>query len=196
MLVLFDFGEVLGLPQTPADRRSLATNAGIDLATLEQRYWADRHDYDSGDLSDAAYWSAVAGRDLTDDLVARLTHLDITSWLRLCPEVVAVHADLIADGVPTALFSNAPTAIADAIDILPELSGMRGRFFSARLRLAKPDAAAFAAVLEALGRSPGDVVFVDDRIVNVEGARAAGLLGVHFTGASSLRRELDRLLVG
>lgn len=194
MLVLFDFGEVLGLPQTPSDRRSLATTTGIDLATLEQRYWADRHAYDSGDLSDADYWSAVAGRELTNDLVARLTDLDTTSWLRLSPEVVAVHADLIADGVPTALFSNAPTAIADAIDTLPELSDMCGRFFSARLRLGKPDAAAFAAVLDALGREPGDVVFVDDRIVNVEGARAAGLLGVHFTGSLGLRRELDRLL--
>lgn len=195
MLVLFDFGEVLGLPQTPADRRNLATYSGIDLATLEQRYWADRHAYDSGDLSDADYWSAVAGRDLTHGLVAHLTDLDTASWLRLCPDVVAVHADLLADGVPTALFSNAPTAIADAIDTLPELSGMRGRFFSARLRLAKPDAAAFAAVLDALGREPGDVVFVDDRIVNVEGARDAGLHAVHFTGAASLRRELDRMLI-
>ncbi|SDB80036.1 putative hydrolase of the HAD superfamily [Raineyella antarctica] len=194
MLVLFDFGEVLGLPQTLEDRRSLAAGCGLDLETFDQRYWAHRHAYDSGDLTDAAYWSAIADRTLETPVVTGLARLDTDSWLHLSDPVIAIHADLVARGIPTALFSNAPGVIADAIDALPPFAPMRGRYFSARLRLAKPDPAAFAAVLTNLAHRPQDVVFVDDRPVNVAGAEAAGLRGVLFTGPEHLRADLARVL--
>lgn len=194
MLVLFDFGEVLGLPQTPEDRVALADGAGVDLATFDRRYWDGRHAYDSGDLTDHDYWSVIAGRNLDPFAVQRLARLDTTSWLRPADDVLAIHAELVGRRVPTALFSNAPTVIADAIDALPSLAPMLGRYFSARLRLAKPDLAAFAAVVDDLGRRPGDVVFVDDRPVNVAAARAAGLQAVLFTGPAPLRADLATLL--
>lgn len=194
MLVLFDFGEVLGRPQTPEDRAALADGAGVDLTTFDRRYWDGRHAYDSGDVTDHDYWSAIAGRDLDPYDVERLARLDTTSWLRLSDEVIAIHAELVERGVPTALFSNAPTVIADAIDALPRLAPMQGRYFSARLRRAKPDRAAFDAVVADLGRRPGDVVFVDDRPVNIAGAREAGMEAVLFAGPARLRTDLATLL--
>lgn len=196
MLVLFDFGEVLGLPQSAADRSALATGAGLDPETFRERYWSARHAYDSGELSDADYWSGIAGRDLPPARVEHLVRLDTRSWLHLAPEVVALHAELVRAGVPTALFSNAPAAIADAIDALPELAPMRGRYFSARLRLAKPDPAAFATVLAALDHEPGEVLFVDDRPGNVDGARAVGLRALLYVGSRQLREDLAPLLTG
>lgn len=194
MLVLFDFGEVLGLPQTPEDVTALAAMAGTDPEVFHQRYWDDRHAYDSADLTDHDYWSAVAGRDLAPAEVDRLTALDTASWLHLAEEVLAVHDDLVAGGVPTALFSNAPTVIADAIDALPRLAAMRARYFSARLRLAKPAPDSFAAVLADLRLPAAEVVFVDDRPTNVAGARGAGLQALQFTGPARLRADLAALL--
>ncbi len=194
MLVLFDFGEVLGLPQTPQDRAALARGAGLDQATFDRRYWADRQAYDSGDLTDGQYWSAIAGQVLDPETMDRLVRLDTDSWLHLAGDVCAIHADLVAHGVPTALFSNAPTVISDAIDALPEFAPMRGRYFSSRLRLAKPAPEAFGAVVADLGCRPADVIFVDDRPANVTGARQVGLRAVHFTGADRLRADLAALL--
>ena len=58
------------------------------------------------------------------------------------------------------------------------------------IRIAKPDPRGFAVVLEQLGATPGDCLFVDDRAVNIEGARAAGMRIHHFTGgAGALRRD-------
>ncbi|HLV13370.1 MAG TPA: HAD-IA family hydrolase, partial [Trueperaceae bacterium] len=42
----------------------------------------------------------------------------------------------------------------------------------------KPDPAAYAALLAALGEEAGDVVFVDDNAANVAAANELGLVGV------------------
>jgi putative hydrolase of the HAD superfamily len=44
----------------------------------------------------------------------------------------------------------------------------------------KPESRIYELTLERIGRKAGDCLFVDDVLVNVEGARKAGLQGVHF----------------
>jgi putative hydrolase of the HAD superfamily len=63
-------------------------------------------------------------------------------------------------------------------------------FCSAEFRLAKPDPAIFAACAAALGVAPGDVLFVDDKAENAEGARRAGLHAHHHRDLPSLRAAL------
>ncbi|HEX7302746.1 HAD-IA family hydrolase, partial [Lentzea sp.] len=60
--------------------------------------------------------------------------------------------------------------------------------FSCRIGHAKPEREAFEWCREALGG--GEILFVDDRLENVEAARAAGMLGHHFTGIAGLREVL------
>ena len=52
----------------------------------------------------------------------------------------------------------------------------------------KPSTAFYLACAEAAGAEPGECVFIDDLLENVEGARAAGLVGLHY-------RTTDQLLV-
>lgn len=63
-------------------------------------------------------------------------------------------------------------------------------FCSAQFRLAKPDPAIFLACAAALGVAPGDVLFVDDKAENAEGARRAGLHAHHHRDLPSLRAVL------
>ena len=44
----------------------------------------------------------------------------------------------------------------------------------------KPDARFYEACAKAAGVSAGSCIFIDDMAVNVEGARAAGLQGLHY----------------
>ncbi len=76
-------------------------------------------------------------------------------------------------GLRLAILSNAPAEVADEIDEAPWLAAFSRRFFSCRLKAVKPEAAAYRAVLDALGAEPGEVVFFDDRPANVAGAAAA-----------------------
>jgi FMN phosphatase YigB (HAD superfamily) len=52
--------------------------------------------------------------------------------------------------------------------------------YSDEVGLLKPDPRIYALSCERLGVVPGDAVFVDDKEVNVAGARAAGMHAVHF----------------
>ena len=61
---------------------------------------------------------------------------------------------------------------------------------SGREGVMKPDARIFNLLCERAGVAPEDCVFIDDGPHNVEGARAAGMDGIHFTGAPALEAAL------
>lgn len=72
------------------------------------------------------------------------------------------------------------------------------QFYSFELGVAKPDAAYFAKVLDALQLAPAEVVFVDDLGRNVRGARACGLNAALFAATDTygaLRQKLRNLQV-
>jgi putative hydrolase of the HAD superfamily len=47
-------------------------------------------------------------------------------------------------------------------------------------------------VLDALGLSPEEVIFVDDSALNVSGASQLGIKGIVFKNVESLREELRK----
>jgi HAD superfamily hydrolase (TIGR01509 family) len=60
--------------------------------------------------------------------------------------------------------------------------------------VAKPDVEIYRLTAARLGLAPGECVFVDDLAVNVRGAVAAGLVGVHHTSVPTTLAELNVLL--
>lgn len=58
----------------------------------------------------------------------------------------------------------------------------------------KPDPAYYRTVLDRAGLSPKELLFVDDRTVNVEAARREGLPALRFTGAADLESRIGPLL--
>jgi putative hydrolase of the HAD superfamily len=62
--------------------------------------------------------------------------------------------------------------------------------------MAKPDAEIYTALLDTLGAEPADCLFVDDRQINVDGARAVGLAAHLWTSADELAPALVRFANG
>ena len=66
-------------------------------------------------------------------------------------------------------------------------------FYSYEMRVAKPDPAYFNTILARVGEEPGRVLFLDDRLRNVEAAREVGLAAeqwAHGDGLDALRDHL------
>lgn len=53
-------------------------------------------------------------------------------------------------------------------------------WYSHLIKLRKPDVEAFEFIIKDGGLNPAESVFIDDALVNVEGARKAGLNGIHL----------------
>lgn len=66
-------------------------------------------------------------------------------------------------------------------------------YLSHELGARKPEVACFQAVLSSEGVAPDQVVFIDDVEQHVEAARSLGIIGVHFTTAQQLAKDLQRL---
>lgn len=84
-----------------------------------------------------------------------------------------------------AVLSNGTTRLRrdlHALDLIDEFDVI---FNTAEIGIAKPDVAVFHHVLGALDATTEQVVFIDDLLENVEGARAAGLRAHQHTDRSS-----------
>ncbi len=198
--MIFDYGEVISLTQSPADRAAIECLAGAGDAAATERFWnayfAHRNGLDQGTAGVAAYWRAIAGdigAQWDEARVHELWAADLRSWLSINPAIVDLLADLRAGGTPLALLSNAGPDYASYFR-----HGPLGDFFSAcyvsgELGLLKPHADIYRHVLVDLGITPGGAVFVDNRESNVTGAEALGITGHVFTDAGRLRAFLESL---
>jgi 2-haloacid dehalogenase len=59
-------------------------------------------------------------------------------------------------------------------------------------KLVKPDPAIYALALKRFGLAPGEGLFIDDSLANVEGARTNGFVAHHFANSRALRVSLMR----
>jgi len=64
------------------------------------------------------------------------------------------------------------------------------RFLSFELGVVKPDRESFDRVADLLTVAPGRVLFLDDNLINVEGAAAAGFVARHARGIGEARETL------
>ncbi|TWF75830.1 putative hydrolase of the HAD superfamily [Pseudonocardia hierapolitana] len=175
----------------------LAAELGVTVAELGPAYWSGRTAFDLG-CSAEEYWTGVLaalGRDPEPALLAALSETDSIKWSTL-PQVSAdLLTHLQGRGVRLGVLSNAPGPLAAAVRAAQWAGGIAHLVFSAEVALAKPDPAIYAHADTVYGTEPGDVVFFDDRVENVEAARAHGWDAHVWAGADAALDILGRSVV-
>ncbi len=124
-------------------------------------------------------------------------------WREMVPHpiegTVALFEGLIDAGHDVTMLTNfAADTFSEAREMFPFLNRPRGVTVSGEIGLIKPDKAIYDRHAGDFGLDPAATVFIDDTLVNVEGATAAGWAeALHFTGPEKLRTELLALgLIG
>ena len=196
--MIFDYGEVISLAQSAADRAVIARLAGVNGADgpFWAAYFAHRDGLDQGTGGVAAYWRAIAadiGARWDSARVHELWAADFRSWLSINPATVEVLADLRAGQTPLALLSNAGADFASFFRHGPLGDFFPSCYVSGELGLLKPHPEIYRHVLADLGVTPAEAVFIDNRAANVAGAESLGITGHVFTGAGELRAFLASL---
>lgn len=197
-VVVFDYGEVISREPSPADRAALVERAGATARTEQfwTSYWAQRQGLDQGTTSIAEYWQAVAadlGVEWSPVDVHELWAIDHRGWLSVDPGTLGVLHALAAGDTRLALLSNAGADYSGWLRHGSFAPLFERVFVSGELQLVKPDAAIYEHVIDELGIAASELVFIDNKAENVEGAMAVGGDGHVFTDAASLESWLRAL---
>jgi putative hydrolase of the HAD superfamily len=201
--VIFDYGMVLTGPPDPEAHAALLRITGLAPARFESLYWADRHAYDEGKLTGLAFWQKLvceAGLTLAPERIEELNLWDARMWTTENRAMLDWQLELKQCGLLTAILSNMGDNVLASVE--REFDWIH-RFdvlvWSFQLHIAKPDPAIYRYVLQRLGVQPGEALFLDDKLVNIEAARALGIEAIQFSTVERLRADLiaaglDRVL--
>jgi HAD superfamily hydrolase (TIGR01509 family) len=194
--LLFDLGRVVLDIDFSRALACWADHAGCEPAHLIGRFSQNdiykRHE--RGEISDAEFFAALRaslGIDVSDAQF-------LEGWNAIfageMPEIAGLLARA-ARRLPLYAFSNTnraheahfSRAFADVLGHFQKL------FLSSTIGLRKPDAEAYDHVVKTIGVPAPRIVFFDDVMENIEGARARGLIAVHVTSTRDVADALAAL---
>ena len=191
--VVFDFGNVICFPPAPEKIERAAADAGLPLDEFLRAMWKDRLPYDAGETPQE-YWRKVAGHAATefdDALIERLVLHETGFWNTFDSRVLDWIKTLRAAGFTVGILSNLPHPIAASLRSTP---GFMEHFdhvtFSCELRLFKPQAAIYEHSFGGLNVAPEETLFIDDKIENIDGARAVGMNAELFITWEEFARDV------
>jgi glucose-1-phosphatase len=200
-ILIFDFGNVFAFFDYARACETFGRRAGMSgpefLGSLRERGLNGIvQAYERGEMSSEEFSRSVgelAGLELTQAEFAA-AWADIF-WLN--EPVARLVRELKTRGYTLILGSNTNAIHAEHFRraFREDLAYFDRLVLSFELGLSKPSRGFYLACAEAAGAEPGDCVFIDDLIENVQGARSAGLQAIHFRDAQELKEELRKFAV-
>ena len=192
--VVFDYGQVITLPQDPKTIDRLAKRAGVERGIFESMLWALRSEYDRGTITAREYFKKVLSGlnvNLDDKSIDEIVRIDSDSWKNINQETVALMEEVKKAGYILGILSNMPhDFLAWARESLPVFSLPQISLFSCEVNLIKPEEAIYRKLLSMAGVESGELVFFDDNPENIKRARALGIEAFVWKDPENARREL------
>jgi putative hydrolase of the HAD superfamily len=194
--LLFDLGGVvIDIDFNRAFAR-WAAHAGFDERLVRERFSPDEayNRHEIGEIRIEDYFASLRA-----SLGIDLTHAQLLDgWNAIFIGEVPGIPELLARAakrMPLYAFTNTnPTHEAFWTQKFPDvMKNFRKIFVSSTIKLRKPEREAFAFVVREIGAPAERIVFFDDSLKNVEGARASGLQGVHVKSPSDVTAALAAL---
>lgn len=192
--VVFDYGRVLTGPPAPKPLDAILRITGLSEAHLLSFYWAHRPAYDEGKLTGLEYWQRIckqADLNLSPKQVSEVNDWDAWMWTTENQPMLAWQQELKQRGLLTAILSNMGDHVHERM--LKEFNWF-SRFdqlvWSYLVGAAKPDQAIYLHTLEKLNVRPEEVLFLDDKLPNIEAAKALGMRAFEFSTVERLRADI------
>lgn len=200
MNVVFDFGGVVfrwrpaALLARELPARAAAAGGAAALATAFFVDGGDWNEFDRGALEVDALVGRIASRlGWPADEVRRIVDA-VPDELEPVPETVALLRRIKDTGHGLYFLSNMPAPYAAHLARSHDfLDWFDDGVYSSQVLMIKPDVALFRHALERFGVAPGEAIFFDDHLPNVETARALGMHATLWSDAGAAEARLRRL---
>ena len=190
--VVFDYGIVLTGPPDAAAWTNLLRITGLPQERFEPLYWANRLALDEGKLTGISYWqNFLREAGLPLDHAEELSRWDARLWTVQNPVMLAWQLAVKQRCLLTAILSNISDNVLENIEReFDWIHRFDVQVWSYQLGIAKPDPAIYRHTLGKLGTQPEETLFIDDKLPNVEAARALGIQAIEYSSVEQLREEL------
>lgn len=194
--IIFDVGKVLVSYEPEEYMKRLGFSEEkrkrINEAMFENPLW-DESDQGLRTTEELLKAFIANAPDLADEI--RMVHRAVGDTIELLPYALEWIQDLKAKGYKIYILSNySENTFNQTQEKLKFLPVVDGAVFSYEIKLLKPDAAIYDYLCEKYQLIPEESVFLDDRPVNIEGARKKGIHGIVFCDYEQGKRELEKLL--
>ncbi|MDM8521085.1 HAD family phosphatase [Anaerolineales bacterium HSG6] len=194
--VIFDVGGVLIRTHHRHGREKWAKKLNLSPSELESYIF----NYESGKQAQLGqkswleHWQWLAEHFKLTEIDAQTMEQDFFAGDYLNQPLVAYIERLKQAGYPLGILSNySDQARPLWTNTYPFIHYFDGVIISAEVGIAKPTPQIYHLAAKSLDINVSDAVFIDDFIENIEGAKAVGMLAIHFIETDSVIQELTRL---
>jgi len=179
--VVFDLGRVLLEFDYGIVARRLAAHSGRDAekirGLLDQSPLLFR--FESGQMTNDEFFREVSSLTNYTGSLEEFADIFGDIFEPIAP-MIELHGQLRARGVPTFIFSNTnDLAIRHIRASFPFFAGFTDYIYSHEAGAMKPDARIYEVVERRTGRCGAELLYIDDRLENVEAGAARGWRAVH-----------------
>jgi HAD superfamily hydrolase (TIGR01509 family) len=192
--VVFDLGNVLLRFDDTIARDRMAARTGKTAGEIEAYFWGTPH---ATHLSLGKMTGQRFYRTVSNDLGFDGEYEEFAAiWSEIFTPVEPMMelAASLATRLPRMILSNTNAIHMHYIsETYPAIQEFDAQILSHEVGLLKPDREIYELTLRHGGLEAGRTLFIDDLPANVEGARAAGMLGLQFMDAGQVRQELTKL---
>ncbi|MBQ7096136.1 MAG: HAD family phosphatase [Clostridia bacterium] len=182
--ILFDCGGVFVDVRFRELFEEITGDSAFAADVMKRFFAADSpwHLYDRGDYKRDEIGKLM--REYMLDIPEMVFDTFLEKWpyaLPLFPEMEDIVDRLHEAGYPCYLLSNFSEQFDDFAPSCPPLAKMDGLAISSRMGLIKPHADIFMETARRFHFKPEETLFVDDTLVNIEGAQKCGYQTHHFS---------------
>lgn len=191
--IVFDFGGVLtGEPNREAVITFICQSFHFSAEEFEKVNQEKRQAVKQG-KTDEEFWIAYAknkGIKLPANWSTSFKSV-MKDAIGVNPKMYALVDQLKEQQIPVALLSNIDERLSKLIRDFGLYKPFEPCLLSCEIGVEKPDLKAYELLLKTLNLPAQDVVFIDDRLENVEAAKTIGLDAILFESEQQLRNELS-----
>jgi HAD superfamily hydrolase (TIGR01549 family) len=191
--VVFDWGGVL-IDNPWEDIVSYcAEHAGMTKGDIERIFREFGEQFQRGCISEMDLWRRGNKKFKTPIPKVEMWGSAFRYAYKERPKVFSYARELKAKGLKTGFLSNTEIAAMEffyeqGYDMFDAL------VFSCEVGFVKPEKQIFEIMAKRLDLPAGEIVFTDDRVEFVKGAKDAGLIAVHFRTLGQFKRELGSVI--
>ena len=180
-----------------ADQSIVEARHGLPVGSIKEAAMTGSSiaDVTTGVISDEQWREGIA-TDLAQ-LFGDAALIAVAEWSEqrgMVKHDVLDYAQELRCNFTVALLTNNSSRLAQDLQLLELTECFDFVFNSAQIGYAKPSADVYAYVSRQLGLNPQEWLFIDDSLVNVQGAESIGIRAHHFSSLSELRSWIDAQL--